>query len=362
MEALDAFRRFTLSIDIVNDSVKEDVSNILKNISINVLGASFFGVKVPGLPNDKNEIKYLRTIWSDKTPTSTRIKNDKGEYNGQGAFAFDNNLKLWVTNENKGKLLRSEDKCIDHWSKTKNLPPYWEYLTDVEYKTSIIVPLTFEGSHSPLGVVTFEFSEYIEFSKSNKLIFESLSESIAILVHLNRTRNNQLKNTRRAVEEIKTLATQNLGIIKKPKVFVAFPIKCKKDVLKVIKKIESNNDNYDFIWWDDINSSGNIDRQLIDKVLDSRFGIVYFSQWDEHQHNFFDNPNVVFEAGMFHALSNRKNIHMPVNWIPIREKDSGEKPFDFAHERIIVVKRKPDKTLNIADLELRIQERLDEFK
>ena len=29
----------------------------------------------------------------------------------------------------------------------------------------------------------------------------------------------------------------------------------------------------------------------------------------------------------------------PVRWIPIREENSGKKPFDFAHQRIIEVKR-----------------------
>lgn len=51
-----------------------------------------------------------------------------------------------------------------------------------------------------------------------------------------------------------------------------------------------------------------------------------------------DNPNVIFEAGMLHALINSPDAP-PSGWIPVREEDSPAAPFDFAAERIEKVPR-----------------------
>jgi hypothetical protein len=72
----------------------------------------------------------------------------------------------------------------------------------------------------------------------------------------------------------------------------------------------------------------------------SRYGICYFSQPAPpgSGHKYADNPNVIFEAGMLHALVNAPDAP-PSGWIPVREGDSPEAPFDFADQRIEQVPR-----------------------
>jgi hypothetical protein len=93
-----------------------------------------------------------------------------------------------------------------------------------------------------------------------------------------------------------------------------------------------------------IYESGSIPQQISKEISGSRFGLCYFSELLEadghpkHQ----DSLNVTFEAGMLHArtaTTTNDTSHQPSGWIPIREKDSGPPPFDFAAERILYVPR-----------------------
>ncbi len=55
---------------------------------------------------------------------------------------------------------------------------------------------------------------------------------------------------------------------------------------------------------------------------------------------FADNPNVLFEAGMFHILRRNRGDQLE-GWLPIREDNefTTEVPFNFAGDRILVVPR-----------------------
>jgi hypothetical protein len=96
------------------------------------------------------------------------------------------------------------------------------------------------------------------------------------------------------------------------------------------------------IQWNGIEESGSITLGLIEEIARSRFGICYFSEPIEGSGSgFADNPNVLFEAGMLHSLTNSP-VAMPTGWIPIREKRSPKIPFDFASERILIISRSND--------------------
>lgn len=79
---------------------------------------------------------------------------------------------------------------------------------------------------------------------------------------------------------------------------------------------------------------------IADRVVRSRHGICYFSEPAPAGvgHRYVDNPNVIFEAGMLHALINAPDAP-PSGWIPVREDDSPPAPFDFADQRIERVPR-----------------------
>lgn len=367
MEAIESFKRFALSVDIVNENLKNEIKAILTNISENVLGASFFEIQEIGKPDVRGNINNLRTIWSNGPEFDSQIKNNDGTYTGQTTFAFDKKYKLWIT-DLKGKKLSKESACINHWGTIENkeeLPSYWEFAQDnlgMEVKTSVILPLIYEGVNQPIGIMNFEFEEYLECTNENKKVFEKIMESVTILLHLFRIRKNQIKNSQKAVNELRDITKKKVDILKKPRVFIAFPMRNSTDVMDLVRKIAGdNNERFEFIFWDDINDTGNIDTQLMKEILASRYSIVYFSELKDDG-TYMDNPNVLFEAGMFHALSNQNITEEPKAWIPIREKASPKKPFDFARERIITVPRQNDNSLNKQKLKMDIETRLRYFE
>ena len=91
------------------------------------------------------------------------------------------------------------------------------------------------------------------------------------------------------------------------------------------------------IYWKDMDEPGNINRQLLDAIGSCRYAVCYFSQPGDDG-IYRDNPNVVFEAGMFHGRMDHVSI-LPASWIPIREQQSETVPFDFAQERLVIPER-----------------------
>jgi hypothetical protein len=91
----------------------------------------------------------------------------------------------------------------------------------------------------------------------------------------------------------------------------------------------------------------------------SRYGICYFSEPDPSDggHKYVDNPNVIFEAGMLHALINTPDAP-PSGWIPVREDDSPAAPFDFADQRIERVPRDQDGQVVEERLRAQVQRRI----
>ena len=106
---------------------------------------------------------------------------------------------------------------------------------------------------------------------------------------------------------------------------------------KLVSEFESKVTVFD---WQEIADSGAITSQIADRIVRSRYGVTYFSEPASPGlgHRYVDNPNVIFEAGMLHALINAPDAP-PSGWIPVREDDSPPAPFDFADQRIERVPR-----------------------
>ena len=98
---------------------------------------------------------------------------------------------------------------------------------------------------------------------------------------------------------------------------------------------------------------------MLDDISESRFGLCYFSEpADEGERSAFrDNPNVIFEAGMLHSPTNAPTDR-PTGWIPIREADSAAMPFDFAHERTVIVPRDDEGSLDGERFEEELERRI----
>ena len=356
------FHDLSKSVDIVDDRHIDDMKNVLRRIA-DSMNASFCEVQTAKYEKGSTKIK-LETFWAsviipnNEGDDVIERKGEKFEGKGQAAYAFTNNKSIWITNANKKSL--SIENYKDSWPGTimdEKIPPFWDvnakYL-DYDPKTSIIVLLrNIDASKAPIGIVNFEFSEFIQYSRSKRSLFENIADSISIFIQLERIRTIQSKNTNEILNNLndpqKNLLAKLLG---KPKIFVAYPSRCEKDVIEYIKEYSEKYENiFDFKFWDSETKPGNIDISILDMIKESKYGIAYFSEKRKIDDNteYIDNLNVIFEAGMFHALKNDDDKSSLIEeWIPIREESSKEPPcFDIAHERIFLVDRFNDGQIKI---------------
>ena len=238
------------------------------------------------------------------------LKNGE-EYNGQMAYAFDKNQRLWITSTNEEETLNETKTYIDHWSNTKpeKLPRYQPINRDVPIKTSIIVPIRREKNDDKtiLGVVNFESQEYLKFNKNAERELKDISYTLGKLFQLYELRGFQKANTIAVIEELETELDdfteefKDYFFERKPSIFFAFPNSGDKEVIGSIKELISNNfsKNLNLISWDDESNTGSITPQMLDNIKQAEYFICYLSERDEDAAQYVDNANVLIEVGLF---------------------------------------------------------------
>jgi hypothetical protein len=332
----DHLRQFARSVDIVDDQTLDSVRGLIYNYVKDELDAAYFSLayvqQVNGRPG-------LQTLWSseDKYHTTT-IHNPGDGYTSQISVSFDQLKPLWVVDPDGGSL-RQASQYVDLWSEIQELPAY-EAPINRDMKTSIIVPLVHWAR--PLGVIYLESTSHLEIAEVTKDELTLLADTIAILLELRQANRAQIKGTREAVTDLGlTLSNTKFPRLTKPQIFVAFAGRADDGVIAIIQQVLAQFSNaLHVVQWNGIEESGSITIGLIEEIARSRFGICYFSEPAAGQ-GFIDTPNVLFEAGMLHSLTNSP-VAVPTGWIPIREKQSPKIPFDFASERILIISRTPD--------------------
>lgn len=316
-------------------------------------------------------------IYSDNTITS---------YRAQSTYAYQEQKPLWIISKDEGPLNKSEE-YIDHWSSThenkiKKLPNF-ENPNKQDVKTSVIVPLK-HGEKHVFGFICLESEECIKgdtkISDRAKEEFEKLANSIGAILSAHENYSNRKSSTRKALERLKKLAKDyRLSCpLSKPTVFFGSSSKADKQVLGIIRRVLDNfGDEVEVKYWSKDESPGFIPKHIKEVIFDCRFGICYFSEpikkenqnkdsdtnrEDQAKHRYIDNPNVIFEAGMLDSLVSSVDA-APTGWIPIREEDSPSAPFDFAQQRMIIVKRMgiEKKEINEEELTTNLKDRLREL-
>jgi hypothetical protein len=330
----DYLRHFVRSIDIVDERTFEEIRNLVYDYVRDELEAAYFSLAceqtVDGRPG-------LRTAWSTTNEEhATTVRTSTGNYSSQICVSFDQRKPLWIVNPEQ-KSLRHSDQYVDLWSGITDLPAY-EAPVNRDMRTSIVVPLT-HWSHD-IGVIYLESTSYLEITEVAKDELSLLTDALAILFDLRQANRTQVTGTRDAITDLQAiLRTAEFPRLTKPQMFVAFSGRADDSVMGVIQEVLNEfNDTLKIVQWNRIEQSGSITLQLIGQIAKSRFGLCYFSEPARDGQGFEDNPNVLFEAGMLHSLTNSPSGN-PSGWIPVREKQSPRIPFDFASERIQIIPR-----------------------
>ena len=223
----------------------------------------------------------------------------------------------------------------------KRLRPYTRHAEDIRDPESLLqsplisIPLTQQGNR--FGILFFESEQIIKPTKKLEDELKNISYALGILFLLLDADKLRRNNTKEAINNLKeaprTVSFHN-------SLFLAYSKKADQKIINIIRRILENEYRHiKIIDWDRMrNGSKIIMEEIVTSIHEAQYGIFYFSELDEETNQYRDNPNVLFEAGMIYALIKQKDA-LPKHWIPIREKQSTDIPFDFAGSRILFVPR-----------------------
>jgi hypothetical protein len=354
-------KQFARTVDIISEQTWSELEVLVTRYVINDLSMSYFEFMKEEMADEGGVARpALRSVWvSDGTPKYKLVTDANGDHNGQTAFAFDKGTPLWIVAADRGPL-SDASRYEDLWSDTVELPKYVSTLDEI--RTSIVLPVRNKGRL--LGLIDLESKTYRRPSMVGRKELERLADALGILYTLHDARETQTRGTKDAIRELENLLNDRRfpTRLSTPQIFLASSHEARDDVVAAIKELitQEFGDSLELVHWKDMSEGGNINTQILAGITTARFGICYFSEPAPpgSAKAFRDNANVVFEAGMLHALTNAPTEE-PRHWIPIREEASPTAPFDFASERMITVARDGNGQINrealIAELRRRIR-------
>ncbi len=376
MEQLCNFSATFLIDDDICERVRRLIDQcICETFQIESYHVMLDGKKVGGKPGLATP-KISGQAWCNDDADSVPIYDSDNaiSYRAQSTYAYQEQKPLWITSKDE-KPLHESDEYIDYWSltheqNTEELPKF-RNPNKRDIKTSVIIPLRHGEAHV-FGFICLESKKYIngddKLSERAKEEFNKLANSIGAILSAHENYLNRQNSTRNALERLEKLAQDyNLACpLSKPIVFFASSSQADPEVVSVIRTVlnEFRNEIEVKDWRED-QSTGYIPAHIKETISDCKFGICYFSEpakkEDKSKYNYIDNPNVMFEAGMLNSLVYSVTA-APKGWIPIREEESPAAPFDFAQERMIIIRRLNDRKINkdelITDFKGRLQELL----
>jgi len=345
-------RHFARSVDIVDDSTFDSVRRLIYRYVRDELGAAYFEL-LREQPMERSSETGLKMFWSsDEQDHTWPRRGQDGAYTNLVTMAFGEKQPLWIVDRGK-HVLKGAGELTDEWSDNKDLRSY-EPVVDTDVRTLVVLPLRRKRL---LGACYFECSEYLPITDVAKKELQILAESIAILLELYELNRTQAAMTANAISDLsERLQSARFPKLTRPNFFLASSSRADQSVTTMVTEVLKefkDKGKLDFTDWSTSTESGNITAQIARDIVRARFGICYFSEPSEDKSSgrpaYIDNANVVFEAGMLHVRTIADDVSSgrePTGWIPMREENSPQVPFDFAGERILIVPRFRDGALN----------------
>ena len=351
---LHRFQDFSKTVDFVDDDIFEDVSALLEKAFRDTWKVCFFRVLMSGhsIRTAEGDVPALGTIWSqDDSTTDFQIAGSNGSAFTLTTYAYLNRKPMWITAKDGRKLNKhtgSSDGLVDQWTGSGNpppLPPYIDYRGSVA-KTMVVLPL--EYGPRLFGVASLEFSDNITISSRAKNTARMFAESLGRLIWLHETNKTQLNDSKEALALLHDNYHSASDAFHGRRVFLASsgeesngPVV--STILSVLQ--DEFSDSFQLDYWAEERASGGINDQVRAAIASAEFGICYLSERNpDKPGGYIDNPNVLFEAGMFqmlHELRDNSGDANAARWLPIREPRplSPALPFDIAGDRMLTVPR-----------------------
>lgn len=268
--------QFALAVDNVEDYVCDRVRNLLTRHLTDRCGAQHFEVLMDGVRVDSQhgQIPGLQTKWTTGQSRSFALFNDEEEYRGQTAFAYHRNTKLWVTSGNDKSLNDPEADYLDLWSGIKDLPPYIAPTGD-DARTSILIPLSYGGR--VFGVAFMEFARELQCTVELRQELDLMFAALARIIWLNHTTNNQLEDTKAALEELeRSFGQEDRSLFDRPSLFFAASSRADEEVIDVIRDVlkKQTDNRVRLVVWDEMHRAGPISPEIIKEISRALRGLL----------------------------------------------------------------------------------------
>ncbi|NEP18942.1 MAG: GAF domain-containing protein, partial [Leptolyngbya sp. SIO4C1] len=328
-------RHFARSVDVFQEEKLREIQQMLKSY----LSEKFYMYKLEFLRETTIDGEPgLAPQWdkTDKYGSYKVYQEDQTTPNGQNALCYATGRPLWIVAAEDIPLSDAED-YLDLWFGLENIPTFRRFsLNNRDWaerdETRTLVALPIWNYGRVFAVLYCESPQRLEPSSLAKEELMTLAESVSILYAVVNQNKSLRSNTSLALQELRESLSQKADFqLFKPQLFVAYSTRADSEVIGVLKKTLDKFSNYiDIVYWSDISHSGEINQQILSAIQTSKYGICFFSEpVAKAADGRKDNANVLFEAGMFHALMNDASA-VPAAWIPVREKPPPPIPFDFA--------------------------------
>jgi len=349
-----ALRSFANSIDILRDDEFKSVLSATKEYLEN----NFNVTTVERLSEVVSEgIPKLAPSFGDDQYDLYPVRNEDGTPNGISSAAFTTKRNLWVTPDDglDQTLIRAE-KLQDRWDPDRDidLPTYLDvHDADDEpiggrVKTLISIPIRRRGS--TIALVYFESEDVLVPSDRAKDEFAEIAKSLAWLYDLNVHNRETRDATEEEIRALEKASRETYDWRPVVSLFFAYPGDGESDVNTALAEILQDRASQNWFTLDDWaknKSGGRIPAEIEGKIRSAAYFVAYLSEPSgavgDHAPRYVDNPNVLYEAGVFQGLvddTNRSN-----NWLLIREKSSPEPPFDIGTFNTLIVPRDDQGTL-----------------
>ena len=329
-------RRFTLAVDIVDDEIfRQMLALILEYVSPYLL-PKYWALLTEGEVDRKQGLVARECSVASKPAFG--LRHSDGAYNGLAAYAFVEGKHLWIVGADQ-QTLGPDTALRDEWSGARDLPAFDRSAGD-GIRTVILVVLSWKGRK--LGLLDIQSCEHHELTPKIAKELQNLADTIAVLLPLCEANQERREHTLEAVSlHYKALKEELWPPLTKPQIFVASSARADVAVMAVIRDVLSTfEDRLRVHYWKESSESGNITAGIVKQIQASQFGLCYFSEpaSEREAYDYEDNQNVIFEAGMLHAVTSSAGS-APTGWIPVREASAPSAAFDFAQERMIIVQR-----------------------
>lgn len=282
--------------------------------------------------NENDQFELLADHLQKSSTTVTEASQN------QTTYVFQKVEKHWIVAKD-GIKLKNALAFVDLCSGNLNLPQYRSF-DNRSSKTTVIFPLKVHGKL--WGVLNMESEKFLGEKYKIRTIGEisQIVQSFERLIEVTLNTKNDFLNTAKALESLtRDINAEIPHSLEKPILFFGYPARGDKEVIGVVQALmEKFKHEVEIYSWSEDLSTGNISVKIIQKIKKSKMAIFYLSQPVDGQDKvFMDNANVLFETGIMTGKEN--DGPEKSSWIPIREENSGNIPFDFSHNRMIILKR-----------------------